>query len=163
HSKANGRWCAGMRPLRRGRPNCCRRQAPMWTAAAMRPAKSCARSPPTWARFRSRRAPGTPVISQAPPLRSAPRPVVPERDGGAGIPANVIDKPRLCDFIFGAIVNRSPLVIGISTDGAAPVFAQAIRAKIEGLLPRGFARWAEAARRWRTLVQATDLPFAARR
>jgi uroporphyrin-III C-methyltransferase/precorrin-2 dehydrogenase/sirohydrochlorin ferrochelatase len=81
----------------------------------------------------------------------------------AGIPVNVIDKPRLCDFIFGAIVNRSPLVIGISTDGAAPVFAQAIRAKIEGLLPRGFARWAEAARRWRTLVQATDLPFAARR
>ena len=81
----------------------------------------------------------------------------------AGVPVNVIDKPRLCDFIFGAIVNRSPLVIGISTDGAAPVFAQAIRAKIEGLLPRGFARWAEAARRWRTLVQATDLPAAARR
>ena len=81
----------------------------------------------------------------------------------AGVPVNVIDKPRLCDFIFGAIVNRSPLVIGITTDGAAPVFAQAIRAKIEGLLPRGFARWAEAARRWRTLVQATDLPFAARR
>ncbi len=81
----------------------------------------------------------------------------------AGVPVNVIDKPRLCDFIFGAIVNRSPLVIGISTDGAAPVFAQAIRAKIEGLLPRGFARWAEAARRWRTLVQATDLPSAARR
>jgi uroporphyrin-III C-methyltransferase / precorrin-2 dehydrogenase / sirohydrochlorin ferrochelatase len=81
----------------------------------------------------------------------------------AGIPVNVVDKPRLCDFIFGAVVNRSPLVIGISTDGAAPVFAQAVRAKIEGLLPRGFARWAEAARRWRSLVQATDLPAAARR
>jgi uroporphyrin-III C-methyltransferase / precorrin-2 dehydrogenase / sirohydrochlorin ferrochelatase len=81
----------------------------------------------------------------------------------AGIPVNVVDKPRLCDFIFGAVVNRSPLVIGISTDGAAPVFAQAVRAKIEGLLPRGFARWAEAARRWRSLVQATDLPAATRR
>ncbi len=81
----------------------------------------------------------------------------------AGVPVNIIDKPRLCDFIFGAVVNRSPLVIGISTDGAAPVFAQAIRAKIEGLLPRGFARWAEAARRWRALVQATDLSAAARR
>lgn len=46
----------------------------------------------------------------------------------AGIPVNVIDKPAFCDFSFGAIVNRSPLVIGISTDGAAPVFAQAIRA-----------------------------------
>ena len=41
----------------------------------------------------------------------------------AGVPVNVIDKPTFCDFSFGAIVNRSPLVIGISTDGAAPVFA----------------------------------------
>ena len=40
----------------------------------------------------------------------------------AGVPVNVIDKPAFCDFAFGAIVNRSPLVIGISTDGAAPVF-----------------------------------------
>ena len=65
----------------------------------------------------------------------------------AGVPVNVIDKPAFCDFSFGAIVNRSPLVIGISTDGAAPVFGQAIRAKLEALIPRGFARWAEAARR----------------
>src|SRR5262249_38086780 len=39
----------------------------------------------------------------------------------AGVPVNVIDRPTYCDFSFGAIVNRSPLVIGISTDGAAPV------------------------------------------
>ena len=58
----------------------------------------------------------------------------------AGVPVNVIDKPAFCDFSFGAIVNRSPLVIGISTDGAAPVFAQAIRAKLEALLPQGFRR-----------------------
>src|SRR5262245_12277651 len=73
----------------------------------------------------------------------------------AGVPVNVIDKPAHCDFSFGAIVNRSPLVIGISTDGAAPVFAQAIRAKLEAMIPRGFARWAEAARRWRAAVQAS--------
>ena len=48
-----------------------------------------------------------------------------------GVPVNVIDRPAFCDFSFGAIVNRSPLVIGISTDGASPVFGQAIRAKIE--------------------------------
>ena len=47
---------------------------------------------------------------------------------------NVIDKPEFCDFSFGAIVNRSPLVIGISTDGAAPVFAQTIRTKLEAIL-----------------------------
>jgi uroporphyrin-III C-methyltransferase/precorrin-2 dehydrogenase/sirohydrochlorin ferrochelatase len=81
----------------------------------------------------------------------------------AGVPVNVIDKPAFCDFSFGAIVNRSPLVIGISTDGAAPVFGQAIRAKLEALIPRGFARWAEAARNWRPRVQALALSFRERR
>jgi uroporphyrin-III C-methyltransferase/precorrin-2 dehydrogenase/sirohydrochlorin ferrochelatase len=81
----------------------------------------------------------------------------------AGVPVNVIDKPAHCDFAFGAIVNRSPLVIGISTDGAAPVFAQAIRGKLEAMIPRGFAHWANAARRWRAAVKASGLSFAARR
>ncbi len=81
----------------------------------------------------------------------------------AGVPVNVIDKPAFCDFSFGSIVNRSPLVIGISTDGAAPVFAQAIRAKLEALIPLGFARWAAAARRWRRAVQTSGLSFPARR
>jgi uroporphyrin-III C-methyltransferase/precorrin-2 dehydrogenase/sirohydrochlorin ferrochelatase len=35
----------------------------------------------------------------------------------ASVPVNIIDRPRFCDFQFGAIVNRSPVVIGISTDG----------------------------------------------
>jgi uroporphyrin-III C-methyltransferase/precorrin-2 dehydrogenase/sirohydrochlorin ferrochelatase len=81
----------------------------------------------------------------------------------AGVPVNVIDRPAFCDFSFGSIVNRSPLVIGISTDGAAPVFGQAIRAKLEALIPRGFARWAEAARRWRPRVQMLALSFRERR
>jgi uroporphyrin-III C-methyltransferase / precorrin-2 dehydrogenase / sirohydrochlorin ferrochelatase len=81
----------------------------------------------------------------------------------AGVPVNVIDKPDFCDFAFGSIVNRSPLVIGISTDGAAPVFGQAIRAKLEAMIPQGFARWAGAARRWRAPLKASGLSFAARR
>ena len=81
----------------------------------------------------------------------------------AGVPVHVIDRPAFCDFSFGAIVNRSPLVIGISTDGASPVFGQAIRAKIEALIPKGFARWADAARAWRPRVQALALPFRGRR
>src|SRR6185312_140678 len=81
----------------------------------------------------------------------------------AGVPVNVIDKPAFCDFSFGAIVNRSPLVIGISTDGAAPVFAQAIRAKLEAMLPQGFSAWAAAAHRWRAAVKASGLSFAGRR
>ena len=81
----------------------------------------------------------------------------------AGVPVNVIDRPAFSDFTFGAIVNRSPLVIGISTDGAAPVFGQAIRARIEALIPKGFSRWADAARTWRPRVQALALPFRSRR
>ena len=81
----------------------------------------------------------------------------------AGVPVNVIDRPAFCDFAFGAIVNRSPLVIGISTDGAAPVFAQAIRAKLEALLPKGFADWAAAAARWRPALKASGLAFSGRR
>lgn len=81
----------------------------------------------------------------------------------AGVPCNVIDKPDYCDFSFGAIVNRSPLVVAISTDGAAPVFAQAIRSRIEAMLPAGFARWADAARRWRGAVKHSGLSFNGRR
>lgn len=67
----------------------------------------------------------------------------------SGTPVNVIDRPAFCAFQFGAIVNRSPLVVAVSTDGAAPVFGQAIRSLIEGMLPAGFKRWAEAAKSWR--------------
>src|SRR6266581_1673190 len=81
----------------------------------------------------------------------------------AGVPVNVIDRPAYCDFSFGAIVNRSPLVIGISTDGAAPVFGQAIRSRLEAMIPRGFARWAEAARHWRKAVQSSGLSSSGRR
>ena len=81
----------------------------------------------------------------------------------AGVPVNVIDRPAFCDFSFGAIINRSPLVIGISTEGAAPVFGQAIRAKIEALIPQGFARWAAAALAWRPRLRTLALPFRARR
>lgn len=80
-----------------------------------------------------------------------------------GVPVNIVDKPAFCDFNFGAIVNRSPLVVGISTDGAAPVFGQAVRAKIEALLPAGFKAWAEAAKSWRKAVAELDLPFQVRR
>src|SRR5262249_5335761 len=81
----------------------------------------------------------------------------------ARIPVNVGDNPALSEFTLGAIVNRSPLVIAISTGGAAPVFGQAIRARIEALIPKSFARWARAARNWRPRVQALGLTFRGRR
>lgn len=81
----------------------------------------------------------------------------------AGIPANVIDKPAFCAFQFGAIVNRSPLVLGISTDGAAPVFGQQVRGEIEALLPKGFKHWAQAAKSWRAEVKKLKLGIAGQR
>lgn len=82
----------------------------------------------------------------------------------AGAPVNVVDRPAFCDFQFGAIVNRSPLVLSISTDGAAPVLAQAIRSLVEALLPDGLKRWVEVAKVWRTKGgQLGDTPAAKRR
>ena len=81
----------------------------------------------------------------------------------ASVPMNAIDRPAFCDFQFGAIVNRSPLVIGISTDGAAPVFGQAIRGRLETLLPPRIKAWAEAARAWRARLLPLHLSFQARR
>lgn len=81
----------------------------------------------------------------------------------AGVPLNLTDRPALSDFIMGAIVNRSPLVIGVSTGGAAPVFAQAVRARIETLIPRSFSAWARAAKAWRPALAASGLDFLARR
>lgn len=70
----------------------------------------------------------------------------------AGVPVNVIDKPALCQFQFGSIVNRSPVVVAISTDGAAPILAQAIRRRIETLLPRSLKAWASLAQAIRNSV-----------
>jgi len=80
----------------------------------------------------------------------------------AGVPVNVIDRPAFCTFQFGSIVNRSPVVIGISTDGAAPVLGQAIRRRIETLLPPGIAGWAALAKSLRATLRSR-LPTLAQR
>ena len=80
-----------------------------------------------------------------------------------GVPVNVVDRPAFCDFQFGSIVERSPVVIGISTDGAAPVFGQEIRARIEAILPQGLRLWAQAAKQWRPAVLAKKFDFRTRR
>lgn len=81
----------------------------------------------------------------------------------AGIPANVIDKPHFCQFQFGSIVNRSPVVVSISTDGAAPILAQAIRRRIETLLPRSLKDWADMAHKLRDQVNVKLASGHARR
>lgn len=80
-----------------------------------------------------------------------------------GVPCNMIDRAEFCTFQFGSVVNRSPVVIGISTDGAAPVLGQTIRTKIESLLPNTLSRWAEYAREIRPVVLKRFSPGAGRR
>jgi len=81
----------------------------------------------------------------------------------AGAVVNIIDQTDLCDIQFGTIVNRSPVVIAISTDGAAPMLGQSIRARIESVLPLGLSNWARAAKEWRPALKERLADFAARR
>ncbi len=72
----------------------------------------------------------------------------------AGLPVNIVDRPELSTFITPAIVDRDPIVIGISTGGAAPVLARRIRATIETLLPSRLGQLARFAESFRTAVAA---------
>ncbi len=82
---------------------------------------------------------------------------------GAGAPVNIIDQTELCDFLFGTIVNRAPVVLAISTDGGAPMLGQSIRARIESVLPLGLSAWAKAAQAWRPLLKGRVTSFQDRR
>ena len=70
------------------------------------------------------------------------------------IPVNVVDSPALCTYITPAIIDRSPLVIAISSGGESPVLARLIRAKLETLIPTRYGRLAQIASSWRDRVKA---------
>jgi len=80
----------------------------------------------------------------------------------AGVAVNIVDKPLFSDFQFGAIVDRPPLVIGISTGGGAPKLAQALRGRLEALLPRELKLWAQTAKIWRERLTGLDAPLKTR-
>jgi uroporphyrin-III C-methyltransferase/precorrin-2 dehydrogenase/sirohydrochlorin ferrochelatase len=65
----------------------------------------------------------------------------------------VVDAPALCSVIFPAIVDRSPLIIAVSSGGDAPVLARLIRAKIETWIPSTYGQLAGLAARFRDQVK----------
>jgi len=79
------------------------------------------------------------------------------------IPVNVVDAPDLCTFTMGSIIDRSPVVIAVSSEGNAPVLARYIRTKIETMLPAGYGRIAAIAGEFREQVKAKFATTQSRR
>ncbi|HID9896084.1 TPA: siroheme synthase CysG [Serratia marcescens] len=67
--------------------------------------------------------------------------------------ANVVDDQPRCSFIFPSIIDRSPLVVAVSSSGQAPVLARLLREKLEALLPASLGQMAQVAGRWRGQVK----------
>lgn len=76
---------------------------------------------------------------------------------------NVVDNPSLCNVILPAIIDRSPLMIAISSGGASPVLARLLRAKIESMIPASFGRLALLTAKFRDRVKSLIVDINHRR
>lgn len=76
---------------------------------------------------------------------------------------NTVDDQDKCEFIFPSIIDRSPILVAISSGGTAPVLVRRLREKLETLLPQHLGPLAELVGRFRSRVQHKIQGFAERR
>ena len=76
---------------------------------------------------------------------------------------NTVDDQDKCEFIFPSIIDRSPILVAISSGGTAPVLARRLREKLETLLPQHLGPLAELVGKFRSQVQQKLQGFAQRR
>ena len=62
---------------------------------------------------------------------------------------NSVDDPPHCRFMVPAIIDRSPLVVSIATNGSSPVLSRQIRTQLEASIPHGMGKLAEFSGKWR--------------
>ena len=67
---------------------------------------------------------------------------------------NSVDDPPHCRFMVPAIIDRSPLVVSIATNGTSPVLSRQIRTQLEASIPHGMGKLAEFSGKWRAAVKA---------
>lgn len=67
---------------------------------------------------------------------------------------NSVDDPPHCRFMVPAIIDRSPLVISVASNGTSPVLSRQIRTQLETTIPHGMGKLTEFSGKWRPAVKA---------
>nr|WP_257225828.1 MULTISPECIES: siroheme synthase CysG [unclassified Acinetobacter] len=67
---------------------------------------------------------------------------------------NSVDDPPHCRFMVPAIIDRSPLVISVASNGTSPVLSRQIRTQLESSISHGMGKLAEFSGQWRAAVKA---------
>ncbi|EKS1844396.1 uroporphyrinogen-III C-methyltransferase [Cronobacter muytjensii] len=76
---------------------------------------------------------------------------------------NVVDAPKQASFIMPSIIDRSPLMVAVSSGGTSPVLARLLREKLEALLPQHLGKVAGYAGQLRRRVKHTFTSMSERR
>ena len=76
---------------------------------------------------------------------------------------NVVDAPKQASFIMPSIIDRSPLMVAVSSGGTSPVLARLLREKLESLLPQHLGHVAHYAGKLRSRVKKQFASMSERR